>query len=114
MQLGKEDAGILPLLQTVHPGDRQWSERNLERVRMISAVTSRSTWKCKTQQEKVWLSVVRAWGMPMSRISTNAVTRLGHAAQLNQWYPVRPWGNTGAQEGLFFAKSASTLEIMPS
>jgi hypothetical protein len=33
--------GVFPLLQTVHPGDRQWSERTLERVRLISAVKSR-------------------------------------------------------------------------
>ncbi len=87
VQLGKDYAGTMPLLQTVHPGDRQWDEMTLEKVRLSSTMVSWSTWKllvCKTQQEKVWLSVVQAWSMPMSRISTDTVARLGHAAQPNQ------------------------------
>ncbi len=53
MQLGKADAGILPLLQAAQPGDHQWDEMTLERVRLSSCGTSRSTWKllvCKGQQ----------------------------------------------------------------
>jgi hypothetical protein len=117
MQLGKEDAKTLPLLQTVRPGDSQWDEMTLEEVRLSSTMASGSTWKllvCKAQQEKAWLSVMWAWSMPVSRISTDAVARLGHVAQPNQGYPVRPRGALGYQEGLFLAKNASTLEITPS
>jgi hypothetical protein len=72
MQLGKADAGILPLLQSARPDDHQWGKRTLERVRLSSCGTSRSTWKllvCKGQQkmETVWLSVVRAWLCPCHR-----------------------------------------------
>jgi hypothetical protein len=52
VQLGKEDAGFLPLLQVAQPGDRKWSERTLEKMRLSSCRTSRSTWKllvCKGQ-----------------------------------------------------------------
>jgi hypothetical protein len=89
----------------------------LEEVRLSSTMASLSTWKflvCKTQKETVWLSVAWAWRMPMSQISTDAVTQLGHKAQLNQWYSARLCGTTGHQEGLFLAKSMSTLEIAPS
>ncbi len=118
MQLRKSDAGILPLLQIAQPGDRQWGEMTLERVRLISCRTSQSTWKllvCKGQQkmETVWLSVVRSWGMPLSRISAEAAIRLGHTAQPNEWCHVRPCSDMGRLGGAFLAKVASTLEIMP-
>jgi hypothetical protein len=116
VHLGKEDAGILPLLQVVHLDDRQWGEMTLEKVRLSSYGMSRSPWKllaCKGEQERMWLSVVRTWGMPMSRNLTEALIRLGHAAQPSQWYPVRPCGDTGLQVGVFHAEIADTLEIMP-
>ncbi len=81
VQLGKDDAGTLPLLQTVRPGDCQWDEMTLEKVRLSSTMVSRSTWKlleCKKQQEKVWLSVVQHWACLCL-----TVERQGHAAQPN-------------------------------
>ncbi len=67
---------------------------------------------CKGRQmtETVWLSVVRAWGMPVSQISVEAATRLGIAAQPNEWCQVRLCSETGRQEEGFLAKVASTLE----
>jgi hypothetical protein len=99
MQLGKAYAGILPLLQIAQPGDREWGKMTLERVSLSSCGTNRSMWKllvCKGQQrmETVWISVVRAWGMPMSRISAEAAILLGHAAQPSKWCQVRPCSDT--------------------
>ncbi len=45
MQLGKEDAGFLPLLLVAQPGDPHWGEMTLERVRLSSCGMSRSMWK---------------------------------------------------------------------
>ena len=109
----------MSLLQVAQPGDRQWGEMTLDKVRLSSCGTSRSTWKllvCKGQQkmETVWLSVVRAWGMPVSKISAEAAIWLGHAAQPNEWSHVRPCSDTGWLGGAFPAKIASTLEVMPS
>jgi hypothetical protein len=63
--------------------------------------------------ETVWLSVVRAWDMPVSRISAEAVSQLGLTARPNEWCQVRPCSSTGRQEHGFLAKVASTLEVMP-
>jgi hypothetical protein len=62
------------------------------------------------KMETVWLSVVRAWGMPVSWISAEAAARLGHVAQPNGWCQVRPCSDTGRLEEAFIV---STLEIMP-
>jgi hypothetical protein len=68
MQLGKRDAGIMPLLQTAHLADDEWEKMTPEEVTLNSLMVSRTTWKllaCGKQEDRVWLRVVR-----MSRIST--------------------------------------------
>jgi hypothetical protein len=63
--------------------------------------------------ETVWLTAARAWGMPVSRISAEAATRLGLIELPNEWCQVRPCDAAGRQEDGFLAKIASTLEIAP-
>jgi hypothetical protein len=118
MQLGIEDDEILPLLQVAQPGDHHWGEMTLERVRLNSGGVSRSMWKflvCKRQQmtETVWLNAVRALGMPVSRISAEAVIRLGLTERPNEWCQVRPCNSAGRQKEGFLTKVASTVEIVP-
>jgi hypothetical protein len=95
MQLGEEDKGYLRWLRVAQPGDRPTCELSLEAVTLDPERVSRSTWKflvCKGQQmtETVWLTVVRAWNMPVSCLSAEAATRLGLAERPNDWCQVRP------------------------
>jgi hypothetical protein len=95
MQLGEEDEGYLRWLRVAQPGDRLYCELTLEEVTLDSERVSRSTWKflvCKGRQmtETVWLTAVRAWNMPVSRLSADAATRLGLTEQPNDWCQVRP------------------------
>jgi hypothetical protein len=118
MQLGEEDEGYLRWLRVAHPGDRPHYELTLESVMLNSERVSRSTWKflvCKGRQmtETVWLTVARAWNMPVSRISADAATRLGLTGRPNDWCQVRPCNAAGRQEDGFLAKIASVSEIAP-
>jgi hypothetical protein len=63
--------------------------------------------------ETVWLTAVRAWNMPVSRLSANAATRLGLTERPNDWCQVRPCDAAGRQQDGFLAKIASVLEIAP-
>jgi hypothetical protein len=63
--------------------------------------------------ETVWLTAARAWSMPVSRISAEAVARLGLTERPNEWCQVRPCNAAGRQEDGFLAKIASTLGIAP-
>jgi hypothetical protein len=94
MQLGEEDEGYLRWLRVAQPGDRPFCELSLEEVTLDPERVSRSTWKflvCKGRQmtETVWLTAVRAWNMPMSRLSADAATRLGLRERPNDWCQVR-------------------------
>jgi hypothetical protein len=40
--------------------------------------------------ETVWLTAVRAWNMPVSRLLADAATRLGLTERPNDWCQVRP------------------------
>jgi hypothetical protein len=118
MQLGEEDEGYLRWLRVAQPGDRLFCELSLEEVTLDPERVSRSTWKflvCKGRQmtETVWLTVVRAWNMPVSRLSADAATRLGLTERPNDWCQVRPCNAAGQQEDGFLAKIASVLEIAP-
>jgi hypothetical protein len=95
MQLGEEDEGYLRWLRVAQPGDRPTCELILEAVMLDPERVSRSTWKflvCKGRQmtETVWLTAVRAWNMPVSRLSADAATRLGLTERPNDWCQVRP------------------------
>jgi hypothetical protein len=95
MQLGEEDEGFLRWLRLAQPGDRPTCELTLEAVMLDPERVSRSTWKflvCKGRQmtETVWLTTVRAWNMPVSRLSADAATRLGLTERPNVWCQVRP------------------------
>ena len=77
LQLGEEDEGYLRWLRVAQMGDRPYCELTLEGVTLDPARVSRSTWKflvCKGRQmtETVWLTAVRAWNMPVSRLSAEA------------------------------------------
>ncbi len=79
MQLGEEDEGYLRSLRVAQLGDRPYCELTLEQVTLDPERVSRSTWKflvCKGRQmtETVWLTAVRAWNMPVSRLSADAAT----------------------------------------
>ncbi len=118
MQLGEEDEGYLRWLQVAQPGDRPHYELTLEDVTLDPERVSRSTWKflvCKGRQmtKTVWLTAARAWNMPVSRLSTDAATRLGLTERPNDWCQVRPCNAAGRQEDGFLAKIASVLEIAP-
>ncbi len=118
MQLGEEDEGYLRWLRVAQPGDRPHCELTLEEVTLDPERVSRSTWKfliCKGRQmtETVWLTAVRAWNMPVSRLSADAATRLGLTERPNDWCQVRPCNAAGRQEDGFLAKVASVLEIAP-
>jgi hypothetical protein len=63
--------------------------------------------------ETVWLMAVRAWNMPVSRLSADAATRLGLTERTNDWCQVRLCNAAGRQEDGFLAKIASVLEIAP-
>jgi hypothetical protein len=96
------------------PGDRPYCEQvtlDLERV-------SRSTWKFLVRKgrqmtETVWLTAVRAWNMPVLRLSADAATRLGLTERPNDWCQVRPCNAEGRQQDGFLAKIVSVLEIAP-
>ncbi len=118
MQLGEEDKGYLRWLRVAQPGDRPYCELALEQVTLDPERVSRSTWKflvCKGRQmtETVWLTAVRAWNMPVSRLSADAATRLGLTERPNDWCQVRPCNAAGRQQDGFLAKIASVLEIAP-
>jgi hypothetical protein len=118
MQLGEEDEGYLRWLRVAQPGDRPYCELTLGDVTLDPERVSRSTWKflvCKGRQitETVWLTAVRAWNMPVSRLSANAATRQGLTERPNDWCQVRPCNAAGRQEDWFLAKIASVLEIAP-
>jgi hypothetical protein len=118
MQLGEEDEGYLRWLRVAQPGDRPYCELTLEEVTLDPERVSQSTWKflmCKGRQmtETVWLTAVRAWNMPVSRLSADAATRLGLTERPNDWCQVRPCNAAGGQEDGFLAKIASMLEIAP-
>ncbi len=77
MQLGEEVEGYLRWLRVAQPDDRPCCELTLEEVMLDLERVSRSTWKflvCKGRQmtETVWLTAVRAWNMPVSRMSADA------------------------------------------
>jgi hypothetical protein len=102
MQLGEEDEGYLRWLRLAQPGDRPICELSLEAVTLDPERMSRSTWKflaCKGRQmtETVWLTAVRAWNMPVSRLSADAATRLGLTERPNDWCQVRPCDAAGRQ-----------------
>ena len=102
----------------MQPGDRPFCELSLEEVTLDSERVSQSTWKflvCKGRQmtETVWFTAVRAWNMPVSRLSADAATRLGLTERPNDWCQVRPCNAAGQQEDGFLAKIASVLEIAP-
>ena len=61
----------------------------------------------------MWLTAVRAWNMPVSRLSADAPTRLGLTERPNDWCQVRPCSATGRQLNGFLAKIATVLEIAP-
>ncbi len=63
--------------------------------------------------ETVWLTAVRAWNMPVSRLSADAATWLGLTEQPNDWCQVRPCNAAGRQLDGFLAKIATVLEIAP-
>jgi hypothetical protein len=93
MQLGIGEDEILPWLQVAQPGDRHWCKLTMDRVTLNPGGVSRSMWKflvCKVRQmkETMWLTAARAWGMPVSRISAEAVTRLGLTERPNEWCQV--------------------------
>ncbi len=118
MQLGEEDEGYLQWLRVAQPGDRLYCELTLEEVTLDPERVSRSTWKflvCKGRQmmETVWLTAVRAWNMPVSRMSADAAAWLGLTERANDWYQVRPCNEAGRQEDGFLTKIASVLEIAP-
>jgi hypothetical protein len=118
MQLGEEDEGYLRWLRVAQPGDRPNCELTLGEVMLDPERVSRFTWKflvCKGRQmtETVWLTAVRAWNMPVSRLSADAATRLGLTERPNDWCQVRPCNAAGRQEDGFLAKIASVLEIAP-
>jgi hypothetical protein len=118
LQLGEEDEGYLRWLRVAQTGDRPYCELTLERVTLDPARVSRSTWKflvCKGWQmtETVWLTAVRAWNMPVSRLSADAATRLGLTEKPNDWCQVRPCNAAGRQLDGFLARIASVLEIAP-
>jgi hypothetical protein len=118
LQLGEEDEGHLRRLRVAQTGDRPYCELTLERVTLDPARVSRSTWKflvCKGRQmtETVWLTAVRAWNMPVSRLSADAATRLGLTEKPNDWCQVRPCNAAGRQLDGFLARIASVLEIAP-
>jgi hypothetical protein len=118
LQLGEEDEGYLRWLRVAQTGDRPYCELTLERVTLDPARVSRSTWKflvCKGRQmtETVWLTAVRAWNMPVSRLSADAATRLGLTEKPNDWCQVRPCNAAGRQLDGFLARIASVLEIAP-
>ncbi len=99
-------------------GDRPYCELTLEQVTLDLGRVSRSTWKflvCKGRQmtETVWLTAVRAWNMPVSRLSADAATRLGLTEKPNDWCQVRPCNAAGRQLDGFLARIASVLEIAP-
>ncbi len=102
MQLGEEDEGYLRWLRVAQPGDPPTCELTLEAVTLDPERVSRSTWKflvCKGRQmtETVWLTAVRAWNMPVSRLSADAATRLGLMERPNDWCQVRPCDAAGRQ-----------------
>ena len=70
---------------------------------------------CKGRQmtETVWLTAVRTWNMPVSRLSADAATRLGLTERPNDWCQVRPCNGAGRQLDGFLAKIATVLEIAP-
>jgi hypothetical protein len=118
MQLAEEDEKYMRWMRTAQPGDRPYCELTLEEVTLDPARVSRSTWKfrvCKGRQmtETVWLTAVRAWNMPVSRLSADAATRLGLTEKPNDWCQVRPCNAAGRQLDGFLAKIASVLEIAP-
>jgi hypothetical protein len=90
MQLGEEDEGYLRWLRVAQPGDRPTCELTLEAVTLDPERVSRSTWRflvCKGRQmtETMWLTAVRGWNMPVSRLSADAATRLGLTEWPNDW-----------------------------
>ncbi len=118
MPLGEEDEGYMPWLRVAQPGDRPFCELSLEEVTLDPGRVSRSTWRflvCKGRQmtETVWLTAVRAWNMPVSRLSADAATRLGLTERPNDWCQVRQCDAAGRQQDGFLAKIASVLEIAP-
>ncbi len=118
MQLGEEDEGYLRWLRVAQPGDRPFCELSRKEVTLDPERVSRSTWRflaCKGWQmtEMVWLTAVRAWNMPVSRLSADAATRLGLAERPNDWCQVRPIDAAGRQQGRFLAKIACVSEIAP-
>ncbi len=118
IQLGEEDEGYLQWLRVAQPGDHPHCELTLEEVTLDPERVSRSTWKflvCKGRQmtETVWLTAMRAWNMPVSRLSADTATRLGLTERPNDWCQVRPCNAAGRQEDRFLAKVASVLEIAP-
>jgi hypothetical protein len=118
MQLGEEDEGYLRWLRVAQPGDRPFCKLSLEEVTLDPERVSRSTWKflvCKGRQmtETVCLTAVRAWNMPVSRLSAGAATRLGITERPNDWCQVRPCNAAGRQQDGFLAKIASVLEMAP-
>ncbi len=118
MQLGEDDEGYLRWLRVAQLGDRPHYELTLEDVTLDPERVSWSTWKflvCKGRQmtETVWLTAARVWNMPVSRLSADAVARLGLTERPNDWCQVRPCDVAGRQEDGFLAKIASVLEIAP-
>ena len=63
--------------------------------------------------ETVRLSAVRAWNMPVTRISAEAATRLRLTVRPNEWCQGRPCNAAGRLKDRFLAKVASVLEIAP-
>jgi hypothetical protein len=64
------------------PGNRPHYKLTLADVTLDPERVSRSKWKflvCKGRQmtEMVWLTVARAWNMPVSRMSADTATRMG-------------------------------------
>jgi hypothetical protein len=108
MQLGEEDEGFLRWLRVAQPGDRPTCELTLEAVTLDPERVSRSTWNflvCKGRQmtETVWLTAVRAWNMPVSRLSADAASWLGLTERPNDWCQVRPCDAKGRQQDGFLA-----------
>jgi hypothetical protein len=96
MQLGEEDEGYLRWLRVAQMGDRPYCELTLEQVTLDPTRVSWSTWKflvCKGRQmtETVWLTAVRAWNMPVSRLSADVATWLGLTERPNDWIGLPRW-----------------------
>ncbi len=118
MQLGEEDEGYLRWLRVAQLDDRPCCELTLEQVTLDPGRVSRSTWKflvCKGRQmtETVWLTAVRAWNMPVSRLSADAATRLGLTERPNDWCQVRPCNAAGGRRTGSSTRSQACWRLPP-